>query len=386
MMTARRPSLRLRLLVDLGFLMAAAVMIVGLTTLLLVGADIREVIGPLVGLWIGSLAVFVLFGRYLVGRIVLRPLERLSSAADRYAAGDVSAGEAGYEARELAHLSERYRLMAEELLDAQSHIVRVEKLAGIGRLAAGVAHEVRNPLGALSTYTEVLRHRGVAPDVTDEMRRAIERIECIVKSLLEYARPGAPTGRTDLRSAVESTLGFLEAQGLFRDHAVRTALADVPCVAGDRHALEQVVLNLVVNACDAAPASRLWIELQARPFETREHELTRAREVAGGAARRREFSPRPRRPDIVDGTPGVLLCVADDGPGVPDADRERIFDPFYTTRDPGKGVGLGLALVARTIQEVGGTVWVDRAREGGAAFKVFLPAAGGVESNAHPHR
>src|SRR6478752_3112619 len=78
-MTSRRPSLRLRLLVDLGFLMAAAVMIVGLTTLLLVGADIREFIGPLGALWIGSIAVFVLFGRYLVGRLVLRPIERLTS-------------------------------------------------------------------------------------------------------------------------------------------------------------------------------------------------------------------------------------------------------------------------------------------------------------------
>jgi two-component system, NtrC family, sensor kinase len=385
-MTDRHPSLRLRLLVDLGFLMAAAVMIVGLTTLLLVGADLREFIGPLVALWIGSIAVFVFFGRALVGRIVLRPLARLSGEADRYAAGDVSSAGAAYEARELAHLSERYRLMAEELLDAQSQIVRVEKLAGIGRLAAGVAHEVRNPLGALSTYTEVLRHRGLAPDVTDEMRRAIERIECIVKSLLEYARPGTPTGRTDLRAAVETTLDFLDAQGLFREHEVRPALASVPCVAGDRHALEQVVLNLVVNACDAAPHARLWIDLQTRPFEGREHELRRSSEPASGAARRREFVPRPRRPEIAEGTPGVLLCVADDGPGVPDGERERIFDPFYTTKDPGKGVGLGLALVARTVHEVGGTVWVDRAREGGAAFKVFLPAAGGLESNAHPHR
>ena len=155
-MTQSRPSLRLRLLVDLGFLMAAAVMIVGLTTLLLVGADVREFIGPLVALWIGSIGVFVLFGRYLVDRLVLRPIERLTSDADRYAAGDVASGERAYEAPELEHLSERYRLMAEELLDAQSQIVRVEKLAGIGRLAAGVAHEVRNPLGALSTYTEVL--------------------------------------------------------------------------------------------------------------------------------------------------------------------------------------------------------------------------------------
>jgi signal transduction histidine kinase len=385
-MTHRRPSLRLRLLVDLGFLMAAAVIIVGLTTLLLVGADLREFIWPLAALWVGSIGVFVLFGRWLVGRLVLGPIERLTHDADRYAAGDFAAGEPAHEAPELAHLSERYRLMAEELLDAQSQIVRVEKLAGIGRLAAGVAHEVRNPLGALSTYTEVLRHRQLAPDVTDEMRRAIERIECIVQSLLEYARPRKPTGRTDLRAAVETTLDFLSAQGLFREHEVHPALAEVPCVAGDRHALEQVVLNLVVNACDAAPASRIWVDLQSRPYEGRHRESRRAAETGPDGARHREFSPRPRRPEIPDGTAGVLLCVADDGPGVAEADRERVFDPFYTTRDPGKGVGLGLALVARTVHEVGGTVWVDRAREGGAAFKVFLPAAGRLESNAHPHR
>jgi hypothetical protein len=112
-MTDLRPSLRLRLLVDLGFLMAAAVMIVGLMTLVLVGADVREFIRPLVALWIGSLGVFVLFGRYLVGRIVLRPLERLSSEADRYADGDVSPSSPAWESRELAHLSERYRLMAD---------------------------------------------------------------------------------------------------------------------------------------------------------------------------------------------------------------------------------------------------------------------------------
>jgi hypothetical protein len=226
----------------------------------------------------------------------------------------------------------------------------------------------------------------VAADVTDEMRRAIERIERIVQSLLDYARPGAPTGRTDLRAAVETALGFLEAQGLFADHEVEATLSDVPCVAGDRHALEQVVLNLVVNACDAAPGTRLWVDVHARPFERRDAAPGRRAESPGGTARRRDFSPRPRRPEIADGTAGVLLCVADDGPGVAEVDRERIFDPFYTTKDPGKGVGLGLALVARTVHEVGGVVWVDRAREGGAAFKVFLPAAGGVESNAHPHR
>jgi len=84
------------------------------------------------------------------------------------------------------------------------------------------------------------------------------------------------------------------------------------------------------------------------------------------------------------GAHGVMLFVADDGPGVPEDDRERVFDPFFTTKDPGQGTGLGLAIVARTVHESGGTVWVDRAREGGAVFKVFLPIAG--EADAAPDR
>jgi signal transduction histidine kinase len=88
----------------------------------------------------------------------------------------------------------------------------------------------------------------------------------------------------------------------------------------------------------------------------------------------RPLTPRPVRPELPSGAQGVLLIVADDGPGIADENRERVFDPFYTTRDPGKGTGLGLAIVARTVHEAGGMVWVDRAREGGAAFKVFLPS------------
>jgi len=74
--------------------------------------------------------------------------------------------------------------------------------------------------------------------------------------------------------------------------------------------------------------------------------------------------------------------VADEGPGVPEDERERIFDPFYTTKDPGKGTGLGLAIVARTVHDAGGVVWVDRAREGGAVFKVFLPQAEAVDAHS----
>src|SRR5207253_10110815 len=83
----------------------------------------------------------------------------------------------------------------------------------------------------------------------------------------------------------------------------------------------------------------------------------------------------PARTDFVVGQRGVLLDVADSGPGVPPEDREKVFDPFYTTKEPGRGTGLGLAIVARAVHDMGGVVWVDTAREGGAAFKMLLPAA-----------
>jgi two-component system NtrC family sensor kinase len=380
-------SLRTELLVSLGFVTSAAVILVGLTTLVLTGGDLRDTIRPLGALWLGSTAVFVLFGVYVVHRLVIRPLQRLTLEADALAAGKVSPSPAGYGSVELDRLAERYRAMAEELLDVQSHVVRVEKLAGIGQLAAGVAHEVRNPLGALGTYVEVLRHRGTDPVVTDDMRCAIERIEHIVQGLVDYARPGAvPPARsapaalaTDLNAAVRRVVDFLEAQGTFREHEVELSLApELPPVRGNLHLLEQVLVNLLVNAAQAAPGGRIVVGTLAKAFESRHAATARLADEAGGPRQQvppRAWATRPRRRDLAVGSPGAILFVADDGPGVPEADRERIFDPFFTTKEPGEGTGLGLAIVARTVYESGGVIWVDPAREGGAVFKVFLPIA-----------
>ena len=376
-----RRSLRTELLVNLGFVTSSAVILVGLTTVILAGGEFDSTLRPLLILWLASTVIFVLFGAYVVRRLVLAPLQRLSAEADLLAAGG-QAMQTGFESRELAHLSNRYRAMAESLIDAQAQMVRVEKLAGIGSLAAGVAHEVRNPLGALGTYVDVLRRRGADPEVTDAMRGAIERIERTVQSLLTYAKPGAGQGATDLNNAVRSTLNFLGAQGLLKNQRVTVELEPgLPAVRGDGHLLEQVVVNLIINACHATPGGMLVIGTTRQAFEPRYRVATRAGDSwdPESSAARAERDPlwagRPRRPDVAAGTPGVLLYVADDGPGVPEADRERVFDPFYTTKDPGEGTGLGLAIVARTVHDAGGTVWVDRAREGGAVFKVFLPLA-----------
>jgi signal transduction histidine kinase len=388
-----RRSLRTELLVNLGFVTSAAVILVGLNTVLLLGGDLRDAWRPLVALWLGSTLVFVLFGGYLVHRLVIRPLHQLAEEADTLARGVVPADPPAYETLELGTLADRYRAMAEELLDAQSHMVRVEKLAGIGRLAAGVAHEIRNPLGALGTYVDVLRRRGGDPAVTGEMHTAIARVDRIVQGLLDYARPGAaarpPAGPAELNTAVRTAVDFLVAQGMLRKDTLDVRLEPVPIpVRGEAHGLEQVVINLLVNAAQAAPGGRLSVTTVRHEFEPRHGAARRAGSGLNGAGGngagtgRRRWAARPRRPDLDPGTPGAMLLVADEGPGVPEADRERIFDPFFTTKEPGEGTGLGLAIVARTVHEAGGVVWVDRAREGGAVFKVFLPHAGAADACA----
>ena len=386
----RRISLRTALLLELGFVTSSAVAMVGLTTILITGTDLRETLGSLLALWLGSTVIFALFGGYAVHRLVIVPLQRLAAEADALAVGEFPA-HAPQETAELELLATRYRAMAENLLDAQSQVVRVEKLAGIGRLAAGVAHEVRNPLGALGSYVEVLQRRGADPRVTGDMHQAIDRIERIVQGLVDYARPGlgsaatnGKAGTTDLNAAVRTVLDFLDAQGLLRQQKLELLLEQgLPLVQGDRHLLEQVVVNLVVNACQASPGGRVVIGTLAKALVNGRRGMTRQddgqnhRSVPG-----RAWVAQPQPRELPAGSHGVMLFVADDGPGVPEQDRERVFDPFFTTKDPGQGTGLGLAIVARTVHESGGTVWVDRAREGGAVFKVFLPIAGEADAAA----
>jgi two-component system NtrC family sensor kinase len=386
----QRLSLRTALLLELGFVTSSAVAMVGLTTILISRSDLRDSLESLLMLWLGSTMIFVLFGAYAVHRLVIGPLQRLTAEADALAMGEFPA-HAPQETAELELLAARYRAMAENLLDAQSQVVRVEKLAGIGRLAAGVAHEVRNPLGALGSYVQVLQRRGADPTVTCDMHQAIGRIERIVQGLVDYARPGLDPaannggpGTTDLNGAVRTVLDFLGAQGMLRDQTLELSLdPSLPLVRGDRHLLEQVVINLVVNACQASPGGRVVIGTLTTELGTERRNATRRSDGEGRMPdAERAWSPQPRPRDLPPGTRGVMLFVADDGPGVSEADRERVFDPFFTTKDPGEGTGLGLAIVARTVHESGGTVWVDRAREGGAVFKVFLPIADETDAAA----
>jgi signal transduction histidine kinase len=280
-----RRSLRTELLVNLGVVTSAVALLVGVIIALLADADFERTAAALVTLWAGSTAVFVVFGAHVVRRHVLEPLDALSAEAERLASGRLPAEVPAFETAEFEALAGSYRRMAEALLDVQSQIVRVEKLAGLGSLAAGVAHEVRNPLGAIGTYLDLLRRRGADPELAAAMRVAIERIERTVQGLLSYAQPDAGTSLAEVNAAVEASLEFLDSQALLKQQRLTVRLQPhLPCVAVSRHGLEQVVLNLVINACQAAPGGVLVVSTSGETYEPRHRIAHRQSEYPGRAA------------------------------------------------------------------------------------------------------
>jgi len=371
-----KTSLRTELLFNLAFL-AAAALLLGVTTVLLVASLDPDRALPFMLLVVPlDIVLFIFFGRYLISRLVVRPVERLVAVADAVAGGDFAARADNAETRDFQILGERLNRMTDHLLDAQSQLVRSEKLASVGRLAAGIAHEVGNPLGAIGTYLEVLRRRGADATVVEGLGREVDRIDHIVRSLLDYARPQEEAlVPIDPCAVLQGAHALLMAQGVLR--SVSSSLDvdnDVPRILGRAHLLEQVIVNLVLNAVDAAPGGVVVLGARRSTFEPGRAAPRRASD-APITAFAREPERRPSRFDFAPGESGALVFVADSGTGVPAEDRARVFDPFFTTKAPGRGTGLGLAIVARAVDDMGGLVWVDTAREGGAAFKMFFAAA-----------
>ncbi|MGZ8379896.1 MAG: sensor histidine kinase, partial [Gemmatirosa sp.] len=315
---------------------------------------------------------------------VERPLARVAAAV-----GD-DAPDADVEA-----LATRAGELAERLQAGEARRARVEKLATVGRMAAGIAHEVGNPLAAINGYAHVLRLRTatqpeVAP-VLDALERESARIDRIVRGLLDFARPRRITpASVGVNAVLDAAVALLRDQGVLRRLTVQSTLADpTPAVFAERHELEQVVVNLLLNAADAMDRGPGTIALITR--EVTVEELRQgARRRAGDVSER--FAPPRRNRRVTEWLSGAVqapsavaqIVVADSGPGIAPEDWERVFDPFYTTKDAGRGTGLGLAIVARTVDQLGGAVWVQRAREGGAAFVILLPTAAAYESGSMP--
>ena len=220
-----------------------------------------------------------------------------------------------------------------------------EKMASIGLLAAGVAHEVNTPLTGISSYTQMLLQQAPADDpstkVLEKIERQTFRAAKIVNGLLNLARPAqVDSGPCDINVVINDVLSLLEHQFRTGSIQVRKELATAaPVVQGIEHKLQQVFLNLFLNARDAMPKGG-WLTIVTR-------------EDANGA----------------------VVEVADTGFGIPPEQLSRIYDPFFTTKEIGKGTGLGLSITYGIVQEHGGTITCDSQIGQGTRFSIRLPLA-----------
>lgn len=314
--------------------------------------------------------ILVMVGIVLLSRIVVKPIHQLLQLTAGYKDGDavptvteVSRNEIGELSRSLQNMLRRLEENKKELRDhiaslekanrelrqAQDEIIRSEKLASVGRLAAGVAHEIGNPIGIILGYLDLLHSRDTGDeerkDFLSRIESEITRINRIIRELLDFSRPSSgELTRTHVHEALQNTVSMLEPQPMMEELTTRldlTALNDL--VMADPNRLQQVFLNIIMNSADA---------------------LSEAGGKDGG--KRLTIRSENRNGHI-------RLTFSDNGPGIPQDELTRIFDPFYTTKEPGKGTGLGLSVSYRIVESLGGTIKAESVVGQGTTIMVLLP-------------
>jgi two-component system NtrC family sensor kinase len=373
-------SLRTELTVNFALVAATALSLAVASVLLLYGVLDPTYAAVYISVLVAAdVVVLVAYAAYQVEKVVLRPLRDVVAGAEAIASGDLVRRLVPGETREMQNLAMSVNRMTDRLLEEREHLVRAEKLASVGRLAAGIAHEIGNPLGAINGYVHVLSKapsgNAAARDALTGLERESGRIDRIIRGLLDYAR-AKPRNSTlvDLNELARTVTDLLAAQGVLRRVQLQLSPASEPVfVAGDRHDLEQALVNLLLNAVEAMDGSGELSLILRRT--TRADLLAGARRTTDAGEQPRNM-PKARTARWLEASAVedlVMVAVIDSGPGIPSANVERVFEPFFTTKEPGKGTGLGLAIVARSIENSGGIIWVSPSREGGAAFRMLFP-------------
>lgn len=332
------------------------------------------------GMTIGFILIFVISIGVLLQRLIYVPLKDLESGAKKIASGDFDhdipvrsddefgrvAGSFNHmthaihqsrsEMQDMLHtLESKVTERTRELLAAKAEVAQGEKLASIGVLASGIAHELNNPLTGVLTFTSLMRKK--APDGSEDAAdldlviRETKRCASIIRRLLDFAREKVPVKEFfNLNRVIEDAVRFVERPASLQHIEIVTALDPaLPQVWGDADLIEQVILNLLVNAQQAIEG-RGTIKVVSRRYP--------------GTA-----SEKPG----VDTLPMVEISVADTGCGIAPANLERIFDPFFTSKEVGKGTGLGLSVSYGIVKAHGGKITVDSVVSEGSTFYVYLP-------------
>jgi two-component system NtrC family sensor kinase len=248
-------------------------------------------------------------------------------------------------------LEKKVEERTKELREAQAHLLQTEKLASLGKLAAGVAHEINNPLGGILIYSHLLLE-DIDKDSPyyanlEKIVKETTRCKDIVKGLLEFARPKEPEATsTNVNELLDKSLSLVGSQSLFQNIRVEKQYApDLPLIVADSAQLQQVFMNIILNAADAM---------------------------------RGEGSLKLSTSLDADGR-NISIVFSDTGPGIKEEDMKKIFDPFFTTKEVGQGTGLGLSISYSIIRKHQGTIDVQSALGKGATFIVTLPVSGEIQ-------
>lgn len=307
--------------------------------------------------------VLVVAGYFLIERNVVAPTRKLLLATQHIAAGNLDVRLEKTGPREIYDLADSFNLMLDslkqsqqqtqqtiallqtsknELQKTQNDLVRSAKLASVGSLAAGMAHELGNPLGALTGYLSLLKkdlQTTPAAEIVEESQHCVDRMDLLIKDLLNYAAPEpAQIDPYDPWELVIQCVRRLDFQGLSKQlQFAYEANLTLPPVAIAKHKLEQVLMNLLLNSCDACGENG---------------------EITLGAEIKNEK---------------VVIWISDNGCGISEEKGAQIFDPFFTTKPPGQGRGLGLAVCQRLVSEVKGDIYCESVVGQGSRFYIELP-------------
>lgn len=320
--------------------------------------------------------VLTIAGLYRIFRLYLRPIDRIIMQADDFYEADDIFFAFRQEDNELNRLSSSLNRMLNrissdkkklqttvlslertniELQNAQKEVLRAEKLASVGRLAAGIAHEIGNPIGIVLGYLDMLKKNDLDnEDRIDFLKRTedeVQRINAIIRQLLDLARPSETRhDHVNVSAVIQDIVDVMQLQPMMINSKIELHLgASEDSVWCNDDQLRQVFLNLLLNAADS-------IQGGTTPHQGR-------------------IDVRTSNLDGKDGSTQPLLLIEfkDNGDGIDPERLQNIFDPFYTTKEPGKGTGLGLSVSYMIIEGMGGTIRAESRIGDGATFNIALP-------------
>lgn len=289
---------------------------------------------------------------------IMRPVQQLIQASTQVSRGNLSPEIGPVSRSEIGVLQKTFAEMLASLrahdlrqrTESETRLMQSEKQASVGRLAAGVAHEINNPLTGVLTFTHLLlRHKDIPEDVRSDLQtiaQETERVRKIVKGLLDFSRQTKLDPElTDINKLVAATLALAENQALLKGLSLRFDPREgLPARTLDRSQLQSALLNIVLNAIDATePGGRITVSTGMGLSDPR-----------GGGN-------------------GIVVNVADTGSGIPPENLAHLFDPFFSTKEVGKGTGLGLSVSLGIVERHGGTIRVQSEINGGSTFTIWLP-------------